>query len=88
MSNDVLTEVRRTFNEFFGVDPDSVSLQTVAYDVPGWDSVGHLSVCGALAETFEVEFDTNELAEMNSVRAIVSIIKAKKGILANGVSGV
>jgi len=50
--------------------------------------VGHLSLCGALEETFEVQFATSELAEMNSVRVIVSIIEAKKGIMANGVSGV
>jgi len=87
MSNAVLTKVREVLREIFDIDPHSISLNE-STDIPGWDSVGHLSLCGALEETFEVQFATSELAEMNSVRVIVSIIEAKKGIMANGVSGV
>lgn len=82
MSASVLAKVRHTFGELFGFDPRSVSLETQENDIPGWDSVGHLSLCGALEDAFEIQFDINELAAMTSVRTIVAIIDAKKGLLA------
>jgi acyl carrier protein len=67
--------------ELFDIDPSLVSLQTKTIDIPEWDSVGHLSICGTLEEAFEIRFTVNDMADMNSVRAIVFIIKEKKGLL-------
>ena len=78
MSNDVLARVREIFKELFDAAPYSISLDTKASDISEWDSVGHLSLCGALEEAFDLQFSVNELAEMTSVRAIVSIIEAKE----------
>lgn len=85
MSDDLLSRVRAIFGEVFDVGPFSILLQTKATDIPEWDSVGHLSLCGALEEAFELRFTVNEMANMTGVHAIVSIIEAKKGTLANGV---
>jgi len=74
----VLTKVREILKEVFGVDPRLVSMETEATDISGWDSVGHLSLCGALEETFKIHFDANDLAEMNSIKSIITIIEAKK----------
>ena len=82
MSNDVLEKVRGILADLFGVDPASVSLETRASDIPEWDSVGHLSLCGALEEVFEIRFNVSDFAEMTSVRAIVSIVESKKTLLA------
>lgn len=81
MSNGVLDKVRGILGDLFGVDPAAVSLETKASDIPEWDSVGHLSLCGALEEVFEIRFNVSDFAEMNSVRAIVAIIEAKKTLL-------
>jgi len=78
MGDDVLTKVRGVLKELFGVDPQSISLETKAFDVPGWDSVGHLSLCGALEEAFGIQFDARDLAAINSVSTIISIIDTKK----------
>ena len=74
----VLTKVREILKEVFGADPRLVSMETLAVDISGWDSVGHLSLCGALEEAFKIRFDANDLAEMNSVKSIITIIEAKK----------
>jgi acyl carrier protein len=79
MDRDVLSKVKEIIEGLFDVDPHSVSLETEAIDIPEWDSVGHLSLCGALEEAFEIRLAVNEMAEMNSVRAIVSILKRGKG---------
>jgi acyl carrier protein len=76
----VLTKVREILKQVFGADPRLVSMETEAMDISGWDSVGHLSLCGALEEAFKIRFDANDLAEMNSVKSIITIIEAKKDV--------
>lgn len=78
MSGDVLAKVQEILGELFDVEPGAVSLETKASDIPEWNSIGHLSLCGALDEAFEIKCAVNEISEMNSVRTIVSIIEAKK----------
>jgi len=73
----VLTKVREAFKTAFDIDPQLVSLDTKAEDVPGWDSVGHLSLGGSLEETFGISLDVDDLMEMENVRAIVRIITTK-----------
>lgn len=73
----VLNKVREAFTAAFDIDPQSVSIETTATDIPAWDSVGHLSLAGNLEEVFGISLDVDELMEMESVREIVRIIEAK-----------
>jgi len=73
----VLEKVREAFKAAFEVDPQLVSMETGASDIPGWDSVGHLSLASNLEQVFGVSLDADELMEMESVREIVRIITAK-----------
>jgi acyl carrier protein len=73
----VLNKVREAFKAAFDIDPQSVSMKTTADDVPGWDSVGHLSLGASLEEVFGISLDVDDLMEMENVRAIVRIIEAK-----------
>lgn len=82
MSNDVLAKVQQILQELFNADPYSVFLNTRASDIPEWDSVGHLSPCGALEEAFEMRFGVGDFAEIDNVRAIVSLVETKRRLLA------
>jgi acyl carrier protein len=73
----ILTKVREAFKAAFDIDPQLVSMETNADDVPGWDSVGHLSLGSSLEEVFGISLDVDDLMEMENVRAIVRIIEAK-----------
>jgi acyl carrier protein len=73
----VLTKVRESFKTSFDVDPQSVTMETNASDVPGWDSMGHLSLASNLEQDFGITLDVDELLEMETVRDIVRIIEAK-----------
>jgi len=78
MSDDyILTKVREAFKVAFDIDPELVTMQTSASDIPVWDSVGHLSLASSLEEVFEVSLDVDDLMEMESVREIVRIITPK-----------
>ena len=76
-TDDILTKVREAFKTAFDIDPQSVSIETNANDIPGWDSVGHLSLAADLEQAFGITLDVDELMEMESVREIVRIIAAK-----------
>jgi acyl carrier protein len=74
---DVLARVREAFKAAFDVDPQSVSIETSASDIPGWDSVGHLSLASDLEQAFGITLDVDELMEMEDVREIVRVVKTK-----------
>ena len=73
----VLTKVQEAFKATFDIDPQSVTLETKAEDVSGWDSVGHLSLATNLEQVFGISLDVDDLMEMESVRDIVRIIGTK-----------
>jgi acyl carrier protein len=73
----ILGKVQQAFKATFDVDPQSVTMQTKADDVSGWDSVGHLSLAANLEEAFGVSLDVDDLMEMESVQEIYRIIGNK-----------
>jgi len=73
----ILAKVQGAFKTSFDVDPQSVTMQTKADDVSGWDSVGHLSLAATLEEAFGISLDVDDLMEMESVNEIVRIVGNK-----------
>lgn len=73
----ILTKVREAFKAAFDIDPQLVSMETKASDIPSWDSVGHLSLASNLEQAFGITFDVDDLMEMENVRQIVYITEAK-----------
>jgi len=73
----VLVKVQEAFKAAFDIDPQQVTMETSASDIPLWDSVGHLSLASSLEEVFGITLDVDELMEMESVREIVRVITPK-----------
>jgi len=76
-TNQILTKVQEAFKASFDIDPQSVTIETKAEDISGWDSVGHLSLAANLEEAFGIRLDVDDLMEMENVRQIVRIIGTK-----------
>lgn len=76
-SDYVLSKVQEAFKSAFDIDPEQVTMETSAADIPLWDSVGHLSLASSLEETFGITLDVDELMEMENVREIVRVITPK-----------
>ena len=76
--SDVLAGIQQAFNEAFNIDPQIVTIDTVPDDVPGWDSVGHLTLASSLETVFDMNFDVDELMEMENVREIIRIVASKR----------
>jgi acyl carrier protein len=76
-SDFVLSKVREAFAVSLDVDPQLISIDTTPSDIPGWDSIGHLSLASSLEQIFEISLDVDELIEMENVREIVRVVSAK-----------
>jgi acyl carrier protein len=74
---ELFADIQQAFQGALDVDPQKVSMDTVPDDIPGWDSVGHLSLVASLESVFKVSFDVDELMEMENVREIVRLVHAK-----------
>lgn len=75
--DNVLTRVQDVFHEAFGVDAQLISLETTPNEVSAWDSVGHLDLASRLERAFGIHLDVDDLMEMENVREIIRIVKAK-----------
>jgi acyl carrier protein len=76
-TDQVLSKVREAFKAVFDIEPQSLTPETSPGDIPGWDSLGHLTLTTKLEQTFGITFDVDELMEMENVREIVRIVSAK-----------
>jgi acyl carrier protein len=81
MRTQLLEMVTPTFREVFS-EPDLIlTEQTTAVDVAGWDSFAHVNLIVALEERFAVTFSTRELAAMQSVADLLTLLE-RKGVVA------
>jgi acyl carrier protein len=76
---EVLTTVQQAFHTAFGVGADAITLHTGPDDVPGWDSMGHVTLITSLEAALGVAFDIDDVMEMDSVAAIVRIVHRAQG---------
>jgi acyl carrier protein len=75
----LLPGVQRAFHRAFAVDPGSITLATEPKNIPQWDSLGHATLACALEREFNIRFDLDELMELENVRAIIRVVRAKLG---------
>jgi len=75
---DTLKKIQTAFNLAFGVAPESITIDTTPKDIPAWDSLGHMSLVSSLEQTFGLNFDVDEVMEMENVSQIVRIIGARQ----------
>ncbi len=60
-------------------DPDlAISPDTVAADVPGWDSMAHIALVVEAECRFGITFRTTEIEALRRVSDLVRLIEAKR----------
>lgn len=72
-----MRKVQAAFRAAFGVDPDSIHLETKPGDILPWDSMGHVALVSSLEKEFGLTFDVDEVMEMENVRQILRIVQHK-----------
>jgi len=73
----VYAGLAEVFAEVFPRAPVAPHADMTAYDVPGWDSLGHVTMIVAIEDRFGIEFTPDEYVAFNSVGELVAIIERK-----------
>lgn len=74
MSDSILSRVGRVIGETFGDDSLAVTRETIAEDVPGWDSLSHTILMLALEDEFGVTLpsDTHGFANVGQLVDVIA----------------
>jgi acyl carrier protein len=74
VSDSILSRVGRVIGETFGDDSLAVTRETIADDVPGWDSLSHTILMLALEDEFGVTLpsDTQGFANVGQLVAVIA----------------
>lgn len=78
MTDTLLTRVGRVIGETFGDDSLQVTRETIADDVPGWDSLSHTILMLALEDEFGITLPADTKGFAN-VGQLVDVIAAAGG---------
>ena len=62
-------------SEFFKVDVNLLNENTTADDVEGWDSLAHATFIIFLEKEFGVEFDLQEMLEIDTLGSLSRLIE-------------
>jgi acyl carrier protein len=74
--HDRLEEV---FRDFFSDDDIVISNSMVPGDLPGWDSLAHVSLLATIEHAFDIEFSDQELAELSNLGELETTLAGKVG---------
>jgi acyl carrier protein len=75
----VQQRIKAVFAQVFQVDPARLRRTVSPSDIEGWDSFGHLALVEALQNEFRVEFELDDIAEMDNIEAIEDILRRRGG---------
>ena len=76
MSRDeIFTRLNEVFQDVFGDDDITVTDETTAADVEGWDSLRHITLLAAVEDEFDIEFSMGQTVKMKNVGEMVDYIE-------------
>jgi len=76
---ELLAKVQIAFKSAFDIEPHSITIDTTPKDIPLWDSMGHVTLATSLEQTFGLNFDVDDLMEMENVKEICRVVQSKLG---------
>ena len=73
----ILARLTTMFREIFEDDTLVLTPRTAANDVPGWDSMNHITIVVETERRFGVKFRTIEIEELHDVGEFITLIERK-----------
>jgi acyl carrier protein len=75
MSADTLSRVQEVIRQVFADDGLVIHRTTAAADVPGWDSLMHVTIIVNLEQAFGLRFSSAQVAGFKNVGEIVDAVE-------------
>ena len=77
MNMDILNEVKNIVAEVCEVEISKVNNDSSIGDFDAWDSIGHLTILSTVEEKFGIEFDPEEMMDLEDINDIVKAVVGK-----------
>jgi acyl carrier protein len=74
---DALLRVNEVFRDVFEADDLSITRDTTAADVDGWDSLMHVRLVMAIEKEFGVRFTSSEVSSLGNVGDLLDVLERK-----------
>lgn len=71
---EVYERLNAVFADVFDDEELTVSDETTAADVDGWDSLVHITLIDAVEEEFDISFDMKTIVKLKNVGEMVDVI--------------
>lgn len=75
---DIISELTPLFQEVLDNPSLTLTPDTQAADVAGWDSVAHITLVVVIEQKFGIHFNTAEIEELRNVGDLAKLISTKK----------
>lgn len=72
-----MEKLYKIFDEVFNLKQNQVTNDLKLVDVDGWDSLTHMALITSIEDSYGIELDGDEIANMLSVEEIISVLKSK-----------
>lgn len=72
--SEVFERLNQVFCEVFDDDAITVTEETTAADVAGWDSLMHITLIAEVEEEFDMKFPMKSVVSMKNVGDMVNVI--------------
>ena len=59
------------------VNASEITLESTVGDFPSWDSLGQLNILQSVQDEFEIEFEPEEMRDMEDVNDIIKAVESK-----------
>ena len=71
--------LKKTILETLQLDDWEITGDTLAYEVPGWDSLNHAAVLCAVEKTYGIRFQASEVVNLQNVGELEALVDSKTG---------
>lgn len=72
-------ELKKVILKQLNIDDFDLKDETIAPEVPGWDSLNHINIILAVEEEFKVKFKSYELLRLKCVGDLQKLVNEKLG---------
>lgn len=73
----VTEELKKVILKQLNLDEFEMNEETIAPDVPGWDSLSHVNIIVAVEEHFKVKFKSMEVLKLKNVGDLQKLVDIK-----------
>jgi acyl carrier protein len=76
---DIKSKVFEIVAKVCETDVNNITENNTIGDFPAWDSLGHLTIIAAVEESFDINFEPEEMMEIEDVKDMINAVNAKLG---------